>query len=324
MRPVISRTRQRTLAAPTAWVAGQELQSGARTRVRVLPARPESGLRYALGRADRDTVVLESVPVPATLETATNRDRCICLQDGDTVITNVEHLNAVFVAWGIDNATVVLEKPGLWPKLFHRQALPLLADSTEGFIAAIEAAGVVTQPAPRRPRTVSAPFELTDAQRGDSVRVEPGPGLRVTYTGGYPHLGIPDATVTLDVEPVAFRDQVSRARTLMNQYAWLPSALVRFGARLFYPRYGLGTGISEQSMLIMERGRVRGPVRYGGVADEFVRHKIIDFLGTVALAGPLEGCHFTVVKSSHRHDLAFFRALSPHLCPVAEPVPVGV
>lgn len=290
----------------------------------LLPARPGWGVRYALGHDARGEVVLDSVPVRADLSTATNRDRCICIEDGDTIITNVEHLNAVLAAFGIDNTTVVLEKRGVWRRIFRRQALPLLADSTASFVAAIDEVGLVGQDVPRRVRTVVKPCELVDPARGDRVAVVPAEGLTVTCTGGYAHLGIPDATLTITVEPDAYREDISRARTLMNQYTWLPLGALRFGSRFVYPRYGLGTGVSAESMLIMVDGRALGAPRYGGTAAEFVRHKVMDFLGAMALVGPLNNCHFTVVKSSHRHDLAFFRAVAPHLTPLGAPASVAV
>ena len=135
--------------------------------------------------------------------------------------------------------------------------------------------------------------------------MDPGRGLRVTCTAGYEHLGVPRATLEFEVAPAAYRERLSEARTLMNQYARLPAGLVRFGARFAYPRYGLGTGVSPDTMIVMERGRQIGPPRYGSPEEEFVRHKVIDFLGALALVGPLADCHFTVVKSSHRHDLNF-------------------
>ena len=301
---------------------GRELQSGALTRVCLLPAEPGFGLRYALGREYQGRLVLDSIPIPATLATASNRDRCLCVEQNGVIITNVEHLNAVVYALGVDNAIAVLDRRGLWPKLFRRRALPLLEDSTAGFVDAIDTAGLAEQEAPRRPRTVQEPYELRDPKRGDCVRVEPADGLHVTCTAGYEHLGVEQATVDVEVRPEAYRDTVSRARTLMNQYARLPMGLLRVGARFAFPRYGLGTGVSVESMLVMQQGQPVGEPRYGTPGAELVRHKVMDFLGALALMGPLADCRFTVVKSSHRHDLAFLRELAVRLRPVAQ-VPVA-
>lgn len=315
--------RQHTLAQPTRWVEGRELQSGRRVRVCILPAPADYGLRYALGRAGSDGVVLDSIPVPADLDHATNRDRCICVEGNGVAVTNVEHLNAVFVALGLDNALVVLDKPGVWPKLFKRQALPLLDDSTAGFVGALADAGHAEQDATRRERTVSHSYRIEDPKTGDFAGVDPGPGLRVSCTAGYERLGIPAATLHLEITPEGYRDELSRARTLMNQYAQIPAPLLGLGAWFAYPRYGLGCGVSPATMVLMRRGRPVGEARYGGPAEELVRHKIIDFLGALALVGPVNNCHFTVVKSSHRHDLTFMRGLLRRLHePAAAPAAV--
>ena len=289
------------------------MQSGRTTRVCILPGRSGTGLGYALGHQGPDGVVLDSVPIRAALANATNRARCICLEEAGTIMTNVEHLNAVFVVLGVDNALAVLHKPGRWRRVFRRQALPLLTDGTAGFIDAIEAAGLADQDAPRHERTVTHPYEQRDPKRGDYAAVAPGPGLRITCTAGYESLGIPEATCAIEVTPDAFTEEVSRARTLMNQGARIPWDLVRLGASVAYPRYGIGSGISDETMLIARRDRPVPDARYGSAAEELVRHKIIDFLGALALVGPVNNCHFTVVKSSHRHDLSFMRGLAYRL-----------
>ena len=162
-------------------------------------------------------------------------------------------------------------------------------------VEALDKAGIVEQDAPRRMLKAVKPFMLE--KDGKSIAVEPYDGFRVDYTIRFPHPVIGEQRFVLDVTPGSFREQIANARTFgfFREAEYLRSK-------------GLARGCSLDNVIVIDDN---GVMNEGGLRfpDEFVRHKILDFIGDMAMLGrPMLGA-FTVACSGHAHNNAFLRQL---------------
>ena len=268
---------RRTLAAPIE-VAGTGLHTGAVTSVRCLPAGSGTGIRFR--RVD-----LEGCPeFPARVDQVEATERRTAIGHGDQTVHTVEHLLAAVAALEIDDLVVEVNGP----------EAPILDGSFAPFLAALEAGGVVEQPGSPASFTIEAPFTLTV---GDAnYVVAPAKGLRITATIEWAHPSIGRQTGSYDVTADSFRRDVAPARTF--GFAHEVEALRAKGL--------LKGGSIESAVVLSDQGVVNGPLRW---PDEFVRHKIGDIIGDLALAGGRVRAHIIATRPSHEGNVALAKLL---------------
>lgn len=282
--------RQGTVADSVCFT-GRGLHSGKRVRLRVHPAEPDTGIVFQrVDRAGRDT------RIPATWRHAEPRVLSSGLQaDNGVRIRTMEHLLAALYACQIDNALIEVD----------REELPLLDGSSDEFVRGLEAVGVVRQQAPRRCIRILELVRVEDEGRWVSLR--PADRFEADLTLTLPEVGRQRWQGGLD--PAAFRREIAPART----FGRLKRAIQAFflgkipGVQLCRGA-GLGNALVVTRSGVLNRGGLRMP-------DEFVRHRILDAMGDLMLAGaPIVG-RFEGLRSSHALNQRLVRELMA--CPGA-------
>jgi UDP-3-O-[3-hydroxymyristoyl] N-acetylglucosamine deacetylase len=233
--------------------SGVGLHSGAPVNLRILPAPPGSGVVFR--RTDLDDFDVEAISRNvARVSYATS------LMKKGVLISTTEHLLSAFIGVGIDNAIVELDN----------LELPILDGSARPFVEAIRKAGIRKQ---RRPRTylrIRKEMELREG--GKSIAVYPAESYSVSYTINFPHPLIGKETFSVDLSDGNYLREIASART--------------FGFRDDEPvmrNMGLIRGASSDNCIVLTpEGVENPPLRF---PDEFVRHKVLDLIGDLALLG---------------------------------------
>ncbi|HZV23184.1 MAG TPA: UDP-3-O-acyl-N-acetylglucosamine deacetylase [Luteimonas sp.] len=260
---------------------GVGLHSGEKVYLTLRPAAVDTGIVFR--RVDLDPVV----DIPASAELVTETMLCTGLSQGAGKVLTIEHLMSAFAGLGIDNAYVDLSAP----------EVPIMDGSAGPFVFLLQSAGIVEQAAAKRFIRITRPLEVRE---GDKIaRFEPYDGFRLGFTIQFDHPMIPSTQSRAEVEfsTAAYVKEVSRART--------------FGFMRdleFMRERNLGLGGSMDNAIVLDEFRVLNDdgLRYG---DEFVRHKILDAVGDLYLAGhPILGA-FEGFKSGHALNNKLVRAL---------------
>src|SRR5215475_11698759 len=275
--------RRQTTLRDDISVAGIGVHSGLPVTLTLHPAEAGTGIVFLRtgidGQPDRE--------IPANVRAVTATEFATVLGDHTgPLCSTAEHVLAALSGLGVDNALIELDGP----------EVPIMDGSAEPFVAAIEQAGVVTQLAPRRYIQVLKPVSVTRDSSFGELRPYAG-GFRVEVAIDFDHPLIGRQSLELDVEPESFRREIARARTF---------GFMRDVAKLWSAGYALGA--TFENTLVVTENRVLNPdgVRF---ADEFVRHKALDAIGDLALAGaPLLGAYRSV-RGGHKLNYAVLSAL---------------
>jgi UDP-3-O-[3-hydroxymyristoyl] N-acetylglucosamine deacetylase len=232
---------------------GVGLHSGATAHLRILPAPANTGIIFR--RVDLDSFEVEAVGRNvARVSYATS------LMKKGVLISTTEHLLSAFVGMGIDNAIVELDN----------LELPILDGSARPFIDLIKKAGVRKQ---RRPRTylrILRPLELEEGNK--FIGVYPADTYSVAYTINFAHPLIGRESFSVELTNGEYVSKIASARTfgfLHEADAMRQQGLIRGAAR-------------ENALVLTREGLENPPLRF---EDEFVRHKILDLIGDLALIG---------------------------------------
>lgn len=260
---------------------GVGLHSGEKVFLTLRPAAVDTGLVFR--RVDLEPVV----EIPARADLVTETTLCTGLSRGPAKIQTVEHLLSAMAGLGIDNAYIDLSAP----------EVPIMDGSAGPFVFLLQSAGITEQDAPKRFIRITRPVEVRD---GDKIaRFEPHDGFRIGFTVRFDHPAIPASQSRAEIEfsTASYVKEVSRARTF------------GFMRDLEYMRErNLGLGGSMDNAIVLDEFRVLNDdgLRY---ADEFVRHKILDAVGDLYLAGhPIIGA-YEGYKSGHALNNKLVRAL---------------
>ncbi|MCX7781682.1 MAG: UDP-3-O-acyl-N-acetylglucosamine deacetylase [Negativicutes bacterium] len=245
---------------------GIGLHSGRDVTITLKPAAADTGIVFA--RVD-----LPGAPrVAAKVANVTATMRATTLEAGEAKVFTVEHLLAAFSAMGVDNCLV--EITSVEPPVADGSALP--------FVRLIEEAGREAQAAPRSYTAVSE----AKAVRVDDkfITILPYDGFRITFTSVNPHPLLGVQFGDYEITPDTFIREIAPARTIgfMHEIEALKAK-------------GLALGGSLDNAIVYDDEKVLTPLRF---PDELVRHKILDIVGDLALAGFVRG-HVIAVKSSH-------------------------
>jgi UDP-3-O-[3-hydroxymyristoyl] N-acetylglucosamine deacetylase len=257
---------QRTLRRPISCV-GIGLHSGNKVHLSLKPAPPDFGVRFR--RTDRG-----DHEVPATVQHLAGIQLATGLSRNDVSVETVEHLLAALVSMGVDNVLIELNSP----------EVPIMDGSAAPFIFLIQEAGVKRLPSPRRYLKIVRPIALS---RGDKrIALFPSDHFKVTYSISYDHPMLRHQSRTLRITEDSFIEEVAPART----FTFLKDVeMLR--------QNGLALGGSlENAIVLGETGVLNNALRFD---DEFVRHKILDAIGDLALVGyPVVG-HLVAHRAGH-------------------------
>ncbi len=270
---------QRTLRNPIGCV-GTGLHTGARVSLTLHPSEPDSGIRFL--RYDRSG----SRPLPARFDQVCDTTMCTTLgEPGGIMVATVEHLMASLAICEIDNVLVEVGGP----------ELPIMDGSAEPFVFLIECAGVVEQDRPRLRIEVLKPIDVT--AHGKYARLEPADGFEVACEIQFDHPLIDSQALRVRFSADEFKTEIARARTF------------GFAERVeeLWSR-GLALGGSLKNAVVVSRDRVLNEegLRF---PDEFVRHKVLDSIGDLYLAGGQLIGRFTSRCAGHTLHNKLLRAL---------------
>jgi UDP-3-O-[3-hydroxymyristoyl] N-acetylglucosamine deacetylase len=274
--------RQTTLCDQTA-VSGVGVHSGLPATLTIHPADANTGIVFVRSRGDGHY----GRKIRASVGAVTSTDFATVLGDASgPCFSTTEHVLAALRGLAVDNAVVELDGP----------EAPIMDGSAAPFVDAIDQVGIEVLDAPRRYIKVLKPVcVMKDNQFGE---LRPySRGFRVETEIEFDHPLIGRQSFALDVEPEGFRSELARARTFgfMRDVAKLWSA-------------GFGLGASFENTLVVSENRVLNleGLRF---ADEFVRHKALDAIGDLGLAGaPLLGLYRSV-RGGHKLNHAVLCAL---------------
>jgi UDP-3-O-[3-hydroxymyristoyl] N-acetylglucosamine deacetylase len=262
------RTLRRSLSC-----AGIGLHSGNKVTLSLKPAQADFGIRFR--RSD-----LGGLEVPATVAHVGGLNHATGLARDTVRVDTVEHLLAAFVSLGVDNAIVELNSP----------EVPIMDGSAAPFIYLLQEAGIRQLPAPRRYLKVLRPISIS---RGDKrIAVYPSDHFKVTYSIAFDHPLLRHQSRTIRLTEESFVEEIAPART----FGFLKEVeMMR--------QQGLALGGSlENAVVIGDTGVLNNALRFD---DEFVRHKILDVIGDMALVGyPLIG-HLVAHRGGHALHTAF-------------------
>ncbi len=251
--------------------SGVGLHGGAKVSLTLHPAAPNTGIIFY--RADID----EGEPrVAASYENVVASDLCTTVANRDGVkVSTIEHLMAALYGCGIDNALIEVDGP----------EVPIMDGSAAPFVFLIECAGIVDQGTPREVIRILRPIEV---RAGDArATLSPGDGFSVAFEIDYDSPVIGNQQCAMALHEGGFKSEICRARTF--GFAHEVDAL---RAR------GLAQGGSlENAVVVTDDGVMNdGGLRYG---DEFVRHKVLDSIGDLFLAGARLVGRFEGIRSGH-------------------------
>jgi UDP-3-O-[3-hydroxymyristoyl] N-acetylglucosamine deacetylase len=233
--------------------SGIGLHSGAPVSMRMLPAPSGTGIVFR--RTDLDDYEVEAVSRNvARVSYATS------LMKKGVFISTTEHLLSAFIGMGIDNAIVELDN----------LELPILDGSAKPFVEMIQKAGIRKQRRPRKYLKIGRELEMREGNK--FIAVYPANSYSVSYSINFPHPLIGKETFEVELTNGRYLRQIAAART--------------FGSRKdeqAMRNMGLIRGASRENCIVLTRDGVEnGPLRF---RDEFVRHKILDLVGDLALLG---------------------------------------
>ncbi|MGD0730508.1 MAG: UDP-3-O-acyl-N-acetylglucosamine deacetylase [Terracidiphilus sp.] len=256
--------------------SGVGLHSGAPVTMRLLPAPAGSGIVFR--RTD-----LDNFEIPATGRNVAKVSYATSLMRQGVLISTTEHLLSALIGMGVDNVIVELDN----------LELPILDGSALPYVQAILSAGIRTQ---RRRRETVRVLRPVEVREGDKfIGIYPGSGYNIQYTIDFPApIGHQSASVDLAAE--TYGTEIAPART--------------FGYKTDEKRLrdmGLIRGATAENAIILgDRGPENGCLRF---ADEYVRHKMLDLIGDLALAGRRIEGHVVAERAGHAMHTALVSRL---------------
>ena len=265
-------SNQRTIRRPVA-CSGIGLHSGQKVTLRLRPAPANHGIVFK--RLD-----LEGLEIPADVSHVAGLHYATGLARETTSVETVEHLLAALVSLGIDNVVVEL----------NQAEVPIMDGSAASFVYLVHEAGIKPQSASRKFLKIVRPISLS---RGDKrIALYPSDHFKVTYSISFDHPLLRHQSRTMRLSEEVFVDEIAPART----FGFLKEVEV-------LRQRGLALGGSLDNAIVLgETGVLNSSLRF---EDEFVRHKILDAIGDLALVGyPIIG-HLVAHRGGHALHASF-------------------
>ncbi len=255
---------------------GIGLHSGAPVSMRLIPAPAGSGIVFR--RTD-----LDGFEIPATGRNVARVSYATSLMRGSVLISTTEHLLSALIGFGVDNVIVQIDN----------LEVPILDGSALPYVEAFQRVGLKTQ---RRKREYIRILKEVEVQDGSKfIGVYPGNGYSIEYRIDFPD-PIGFGTFSGDLEGGIYAELIAPART----FGWKEDEpMLR--------NMGLIRGASEDCAIILTRSGIEnGPLRF---VDEFVRHKVLDLIGDLALAGKRIQGRVVAERAGHAMHTALVKRL---------------
>ena len=268
--------KQRTLDHPIR-CSGIGLHSGKKIELVLNPADVDTGIVFV--RSDL------GVEIKGHVDSVVDTRLCTTIGRGEATIATVEHIMSALAGLGIDNARI--EVSGA--------EVPVMDGSASPFIFLIQCAGIVEQDKAKKVLRIKKRVSIEEDDK--SCALYPASGFRVAYHLDYDHPLLSDCKVSFDFSRQGYAREVSRARTFgfIHEVEALQKA-------------GLALGGSMDNAVVLDKYGVlnEGGLRY---VDECARHKVLDTVGDLFLAGyPIVGA-FEGVRSGHAMNCKVVKAL---------------
>jgi UDP-3-O-[3-hydroxymyristoyl] N-acetylglucosamine deacetylase len=270
--------RQRTIRDEVG-CTGIGLHSGEKVRLIIKPAPTDSGIRFI--RKD----ISNCRAIRAHFDNVIDTHLSTTIGYNGASVSTIEHLMAAFFGLGIDNARVEIDGP----------EVPIMDGSAAPFVFLLKSIGIKEQ---KKPKSFIVLKKTLRVQEGNkSINIHPSKELKITYIIDFHHPLLRHQKYELHFSGKDFIKEISRART----FGFLSDVKALREA-------GLALGGSLDNAIVIDDFRILNEdgLRYN---DEFVRHKILDFLGDIAILGtPIIG-HFVVERAGHSLNQAILKKL---------------
>jgi len=261
---------------------GVGLHAGRTVNLTIKPAPANSGICFV--RSDLDS----HQTVPAHMKQVVDTQLATTLGNGTAKVSTTEHLLAALRGSGIDNAEIELDS----------YEVPIMDGSAGPFIHLLSKVGRKRQRALRKVLRITKPITYSDGEK--TIRIEPYDGFKITGHIAFDNDLIGDQNYSIEVTQDRFRKEIARARTFgfveQVEYLWAN---------------GLALGGTLESVIAIHWDR-RSILNEEGLRfdDEFVRHKVLDLIGDLALlGGPVLG-HVVADRSGHSLHLGLMQAIA--------------
>lgn len=256
---------------------GIGLHSGQPVSITLFPAPPDSGIVFQTSEPHRAWIL-------ATPENVVDSHLATTLGVNGSRVQTVEHLMAAVGALGISNLLVEVQG----------DEIPALDGSAKPFVTVLYSAGRVVQPIPRRPVVITEPIRVEDGSRW--LQILPSEEFRISYTLDLDHPAVGTQTASFSCTERVFVEELASART----YGFLKDV-----GTLRENGFAKG-GSLDNAVVLGRRAILNEDLRF---QDEFVRHKILDLIGDLALLGrPLVG-HVVARNAGHALNHRLVRAI---------------
>ena len=259
-------------------ISGQGLMFGEAVELTLKPAPPDHGIVFC--RTDlADTPKIKVCPENCS----TDVPRCTSLRNGDVIVSSVEHLLSALAGMGIDNAKIEINAPE--PPAADGSALP--------FVDLIRQAEIVPQDVERQAIEFIEPVGVDEVDK--QLILLPSDRLEVTCVYDHPHLS--SQVATFEIDPETYANEIAPARSFCfeDEIELLKSQ-------------GIGKGASYDNVVVIEAdGGTSVPLRF---ENEFVRHKILDLIGDLYLAGRMPKARIVAMRSGHALHAELVRSLA--------------
>ncbi len=275
--------RQRTIA-DTISCTGVGLHNGQPVSMTLRPAAAGTGIVFV--RSD----LAHPVEIPVCSAAVWRTELSTKLGRGDAAVDTVEHLLAALCGLSIDNVRIEVDG----------EEVPGMDGSAASFVFLLRAAGIYEQTEPRTVYRLRRPLEIRDGKR--SIRAEPSRSFKISYRVDYDHPAIGRQTIrNLLVNPFRFEREVARART----FGFLRDVEALHGE-------GRALGASLENTVVLDEA---GVVNAEGLRcpDEFVRHKVLDLIGDLALLSVPLQAHVRVERGGHTLHQALVAELTQRI-----------
>src|ERR671918_1106869 len=266
--------------AKVAGFTGTALHTGEKVTLKVQPALPDSGIKF------RRKDLQEEPTIDAKIENLKTVERATTIGEGSVRVHTVEHVLAALWAMGVDNAIVEMDA----------NEPPIGDGSAQVYVDLIGKAGVVTQEEPRKFFHARDTIHV-ESKTGALLVLLPDDKFRISCTQAGPNNKFTQF-LSMEVTPAAFEREIAPARTFVyyeDVKSLMDKNLIKGGS--------LENAIVVRGEAVLSKEPLRFP-------DEFVRHKILDIIGDLALVGRRIRGHVVAVKPGHAVNADLARALA--------------
>jgi UDP-3-O-[3-hydroxymyristoyl] N-acetylglucosamine deacetylase/3-hydroxyacyl-[acyl-carrier-protein] dehydratase len=266
--------------AKAAPFSGTALHTGAKVSLRITPAPVNHGIKF------KRTDLQDEPTIDATIGNVKTVERATTIGEGSMRVHTVEHVLSALCALGVDNAVVEMDA----------NEPPIGDGSALGYVEAIRKAGIVAQEAPRPMFHVREPISV-ETKNGSLLVLLPDEGFRISCTQAGPNNRFTQFYST-PITPAIYEKEIAPARTFVYYEDVQP---------LMEKNLIKGGSLENAIVVRGESVLSKEPLRF---SDEFVRHKILDIIGDLALFGRAIRGHVVAVKPGHGINTDLARALA--------------